>query len=374
MKVKSICKHRVLAGFLTFFMIVSLIISGTFFALKGGIFSGTSIKELMEVNGLDIVFAEFCDDIFDNEIGSQDMEWLMESDNYGDIKDEMSNIFFECFFERQDSVDFDKVVDLVMESIEEESDVIVDDVFDEIEKEGENFDARNNTTIQAIIDKYDFDDSEEFYENLDYYASDLDNLDEYRDDIKEQVDEEVVTEIKNNEDEFKADLEASFDEMLDEYYDSEAFRGMEEVNGYLSVGTAMITMTAVISLAIAVICMISLCVLYKESIFGAFSKLAIASGVAIVFIGSTGLLKYLIKYILNEFTGEELKAASVESGMDILSFINKLIDIMFNPFLVVGVILLVTMIVSIFIWKITKTSFKNKLMSQMYYNENRQEV
>ena len=374
MKVKSICKHRVLAGFLTFFMIVSLIISGTFFALKGGIFSGTSIKELMEVNGLDRLFAEFCDDIFDQEISSRDMEWLTECDNYEDIKAEMSNIFFECFFERQDSVDFDKVVDMVMESIEEESAVIVDDVFDEIEKEGDSFDARNNATIQAIMDKYDIEGSDEFYDNLDYYASDLDNLDEYKDDIKEQIDEEVVAEVKANEDEFKAELEESFNEILDDYYGSEAFTDMEEINGYLSVGTAMITMTAVITLVIAVICMLALCALYKESIFGAFSKLAIASGVAAVFIGSTGLLKYLVKFILNEFAGEELKAVVVETGMDIWSFLNKLLDIMFNPFLAVGVILLVIMIVSIFIWKLAKTSFKNRLMSKMHFNTSRQEM
>ncbi len=366
MKVKSICNHRVLAGFLTFFMIVSLCISGSFFAVRGGLFSGSSIKELMEVNGLDKVFAEFCDEIFEQEMNDREMEWLVESDNYDDIKNEMSNIFFECMFERQDTVDFDNVVDMVMDTIEEESEVIVDDVFDEIEKEGESFDARNNATIQAILDKYDFEATDEFYDDLDYYASDIDNLDEYRDDIQEKIDGEVMAEVKANEDEFKAELETSFEEMLDEYYNSEAFVTMEELNGYLSMGTTMITMTAVITLAIAVLCMLALCGLYKESIFGAFSKLAIASGIAAVFVGTTGLLKYLLQYMINEFAGEELKAASVETGLDIWSFVNKLMDIMLNPFLYVGGILLVTMLVAIFIWKITKTSFKNKLMSGMY--------
>lgn len=372
MKVKSICNHRVLAGFLTFFMIVSLIISGTFFAIKGGLFSGTSIKELMENNGIDKIFQEFCDEIFDQELGNQEMKWLTECDNYDAIKSELSSIFFECFFERQDSVDFDEVVDMIMETIEEESAVIVDDVFDEIEKEGKNFDARNNATVQAIMDKYDIEGSDDFYDNLDYYASDVENLDEYRDDIKKQIDEEVVEAVKENEEEFKGDLKESFEEMLDEYYGSEAFKGMEEINGYLSMGSTVITMTALITLAVAVMCMLGLCGLYKESIFGAFSKLAISSGIAGVFVGSTGLLKYLVEFMLNEFTGEDLKAASLETGMDIGGFINNLLDIMFNPFLYVGGILLIIMVVSIIVWKHTKTSFKNKLMSQMY--SDRQEM
>lgn len=362
------CKHPILAGFLAFFLFWLLLLTGTFFALKGGIFAGSNIREMMVSNGIDTLFYEFCDDIIDEQFMGEDLEWLLENEKFDEIKEEMVKLFFDSLFEEQKSVDLDGIVDKIMEAFEEESNVIVDDVFDEIEKEADNFDAKNNEKIQSIIDTYGIEVDDEFYAELNEYAKDVDNLDEYKDDIQEEIDKEVIEPAKDKKDEFKANFEESYMEMLNEYYASEGFTTIEQMNEALKVGNAIVNAVAFGGLAVSLFLMLMILLLNKNAVFGAFSKLAIVSGISGFLILFTGLIKFFMDALLNGVLGEDLQSVNEEIGIDVANYLSELFGMIFNPFIYVGIILIAIMIVSIIIWRISKINYKNRIASeQMYY-------
>lgn len=362
------CKHPFLAGFLAFLLFWSLLVTGTFFALKGGIFAGSNIREMMEANGIDKLFYEFCDDIIDEQFMGDDLEWLLENEKFDEIKEEMVKLFFESLFEEQKSVNLEGIADKIMDAFEEESDVIVDDVFDEIEKEAENFDAKNNEKIQSIIDTYGIEVDDEFYEELNEYAKDIDNLDEYKDDIQEEIDKQVIEPVRDKEDDFKEKFEESYMEMLNEYYGSEGFTTIEQMNEALKVGNAIVNTVAFGGLAVSLFLMLMILLLNKDAVFGAFSKFAIVSGISGFLILFTGLIKFFMDALLNGVLGEDLQSVNEELGIDVANYLSELVGMIFNPFIYVGIILIVIMIVSIIIWRISKTNYKNRIASeQMYY-------
>lgn len=362
------CKHPFLAGFLAFLLFWSLLVTGTFFALKGGIFAGSNIREMMMANGIDKLFYEFCDDIIDEQFAEEDLKWLLENEKFDEIKEEMVTIFFDSLFEEQKSVDLDDITDKIMDAFEAESDIIVDDVFEEIEKEAENFDAANNEKIQSIINTYGIEVDDDFYAELNEYAKDIDNLDEYKDDIKEEIDKQVIEPAREKEDDFKVKFEESYMEMLNEYYGSEGFTTVEQVNDALRLGNAIVNTIAFGGLAVSLFLMFVILLLNKDAVFGAFSKLAIVSGISGFLILFTGLIKFFMDALLNGVLGEDLKSANEELGIDIANYLSELMGMIFNPFIYVGIILIAIMIISIVIWRISKTNYKNRIASeQMYY-------
>ena len=85
------------------------------------------------------------------------------------------------------------------DTLEDTQDDNIDEV-DEIEKEAENFDAKNNEKIQSIINTYGIEVDDEFYAELNEYAKDIDNLDEYKDDIQAELDKQVIEPAKEKKD------------------------------------------------------------------------------------------------------------------------------------------------------------------------------
>ncbi len=358
------CKHPFLAGFLAFLLFWSLLVTGTFFALRGGIFAGGNIRDMMVSNGTDSLFYDLCDDIIDEEFAGEDLAWLLENEKFGEIKEEMVELFFDSLFEKQTNVNLDKIVEKIMEAFEEESEVIVDDVFAEIEKEAENFDAKNNEKIQSIINTYGIEVDDEFYAELNEYAKDIDNLDEYKDDIQAELDKQVIEPAKEKKDDFKEKFEESYTEMLDEYYASEGFASIQQVNDALKLGNTIVNTVAFGGLAVSVFLFAMILLLNKNGIFGAFSKLAIVSGISGVLILVTGCMKYFANALFSGVLGEDLSAANEELGIDLVVYLKELIGMIFNPFIKVGIILMATMVVSIIIWKVSKTNYKNRIYSE----------
>ena len=302
-----------------------------------------------------------CDELINKEFKDTELAWITESDNYQEIKEEMVDILLDCVLEKQENVDFSNVIDKIIECVEEESEVIVDEVLDEIETLSEDFDARENEYVQSIVDTYSIEVSDEFYDEINGYVQYADNLDEYRDDIKEEIDTQIIEPVKEEKDNISAELNESLTRTLDDYYASEGFEYITFGNEAVFMLSAGINMVCIIFLAISLVFMLFICILYRRGIYGAFSKFAVITGINGVFLMLIGSVKNTVNSAIDSAAASEIAELEELIGDNAQAVIDKLMSGIFDPFMKVGIIYMIIMAVSIVIWVVGKIVYNRNL-------------
>ncbi len=359
---ERICNHRILAGFISFLMFFSLLFGGIALSLKSGILGAGGLKAIIEDEKVYSILHEFLDDTLDESFEDSGVSWILENENFTEIKEEMILLVVDLMLEETDEIDVDHIMDMMSDTIEKEADTIVDDVLDEIENVGEDFEARDNEYVNEVVKRYELEVSESFYDEINSYAQHADNIDEYRDEIKQEVQTQVIEPAKAETENHKEDIEKSMRDMLDDYYDSEAFDTVSTVNGVFGMVSTLTLIAAIACLTVSAVFMVILCILYKKGIFGAFSKLAVNTGIVGVMLILVGMVKGLAMSLIDD--------AVVNVDKDVVESVEKILEYIvgsvFTPFTVVGIVFIVIMVASIVVWAVTKSIYNNKKNSSMY--------
>lgn len=359
MEKKRICRHRFLAGFLAFLMFFALLFGGILMSLKNGLFGAGSIRAIAEDEKVYDTLCEMLDGYLEESFGESDLSWIIENENFEEVKKEMILFTMELAFEKTDEVNVEHIVEMLIETVDDEAEVIVDDVLDEIEDAGEDFDARDNEYVQDVIDRFGLEVDEDFYDEINSYAEDADKIDEYREDIKEEIQAEVIEPAKEQAEEMEEDLEENLREVMDEYYNSEAFDTIEMANDVLGYASAGLLFAALICFGIAAFFMLIILILYRRGIYGAFSKLAVNTGIVGVLLYLTGMVKDFAGPILDEVMEDAIKDVEEISADSIEKVIDFVIDSIFTPFTQTAIVYFIVMGVSIVIWAVAKIIYKN---------------
>ncbi len=360
MKRNRICKHRFLAGFLAFLMFFALFPAGILVSVKNGILGAGSIRAIAENEKVYDTICELLDTYLEESFKETEIAWIIENENFEEVKKEMILFTMELAFEKTDEVNVEHIVDMLIETVDEEAEAVVDDVLDEIEEVGEDFDARDNEYVQDVVDRFGLEVDESFYDEINKYAEDADKIDEYREDIKAELEAEVIEPAKEEAEKMEEDLEANLKETMEEYYNSEGFATIEKTNDILGYAATGLMLAAVVCFGVAALFALLILILYRRGLHAAFPKFAVNTGIVGVMLYCIGKVPDFAGPILDDVISDNIRdveGVSVESIEKIIDFI---LDSVFAPFRQTGIAFLIAMVICIVIWAVGKIVYNNR--------------
>lgn len=355
---KKVCSNSFLAFLMAFVIFILVMVSGTGFSLKFGVWHGSSIKEIIKNNGMYEEFENMTVIMVDKKLEDTNAEWFNDNEKLKEVKLDMVNIMLDALLEEKSYVSLGNMVDDILEGVTEECHQLTEDILDEIEKSKEDFEAKDNPLVQEIVSKYNIEATEDFYASINESAKHVDGLEEHYDEIMSELDTEILKPMEEDKEKLTADLENGINEILNECYASDGYRQFKEADRYINTASAVLSGVTYGTAAAAIILMALMFLLYKEGIYGAFKNFAIVFGISGVMFLLTSFIRNAANFVISLGGTESINEASAELGYDVMALIDRILKIVFQPFMVTAIVLFVIMAVCIILSIVLKKKWR----------------